>query len=217
VRPVRLVVFDLDGTLVDSVQDIATATNRALAHVAPGTPPLSTAEVRGFVGEGARVLIERSLERAGIAARADDVLPIFLDRYRECLLATTRLYPGVAEALNALSGLDLAVLSNKPGDLSRELLRGLGVADRFARIWGPADAPARKPDPAGLLALCRELGSPPEETVLVGDSAVDVQTGRAAGTRTVGVTYGLHPEGLRASPPDVLLDDLRDLPSWLRA
>ena len=216
-RPVRLVVFDLDGTLVDSVQDIATATNRALARVAPGTPPLPLGEVRGFVGEGARVLIERSLERTGVDARVDDVLPVFLESYRGCLLATTKLYPGVAEALEALRDRTLAVLTNKPGDLSRELLRGLGIADRFARIWGPADAPARKPDPAGLLALARELGAAPPETVLVGDSAVDMQTGRAAGTRTVGVTYGLHPEGLRTCPPDVVLDDLRDLPAWLSA
>src|SRR5262249_30979329 len=108
VKPVRLVVFDLDGTLVDSVQDIATATNQALARVAPGTKPLPLAEVRAFVGEGATVLLERSLMRAGIAARADDVLPVFLERYRACLLATTRLYPGVAEALDALRGRPLA-------------------------------------------------------------------------------------------------------------
>jgi len=217
VRPVRLVVFDLDGTLVDSVQDIATATNQALARIAPHASPLPLAEVRAFVGEGARMLIERSLKRAKVEASVDAVLPLFLERYRACLLETTRLYPGVVEALDALRGRVLAVLTNKPGDLSRELLRGLGVADRFARIWGPEDAPARKPDPAGLLALCRELEAAPEETVLVGDSAVDVRTGRAAGTRTVGVTYGLHPEGLEADPPDVLLDDLRKLPAWLGA
>jgi phosphoglycolate phosphatase len=209
--PVRLVVFDLDGTLVDSVRDLATAVNAALDRVAPGTPPLPLADVRAFVGEGARLLIERSLERAGVARPADEVLPVFLECYRSCLLDTTRLYPGVAEALDRLRGRSLAVLTNKPGELSRAILAGLGVADHFSCIWGPGEVPARKPDPAGLLHLARELGAQLSETIMVGDSPVDVRTGRAAGVRTVGVTYGLDPEALRADPPDLLIADLREL------
>jgi phosphoglycolate phosphatase len=209
--PVRLVVFDLDGTLVDSVRDLATAVNAALHRAAPGTPPLPLADVRAFVGEGARLLVERSLKRAGVRRSADEVLPFFLESYRSCLLDSTRLYPGVEEALDRLRGRTLAVLTNKPGDLSRRILEGLGVADRFARIWGPEEARARKPDAAGLRRLVRELEAGLEETVMVGDSPVDVRTGRAAGVRTVGLTYGLDPEALRADPPDVLMDDLREL------
>jgi phosphoglycolate phosphatase len=209
--PVRLVVFDLDGTLVDSLHDLATATNATLARLAPGTPPLSLEDVRAFVGEGARVLVERSLERAGVHRPVDEALPVFLESYRSCLLETTRLFPGVEEALERLRGRILAVLTNKPSDLSRVILAGLGVANRFARIWGPADVPARKPDPAGLRHLAGELGVPLRETLMVGDSPVDVRTGRAAGVRTVGVTYGLNPEALRADPPDLLIDDLRQL------
>lgn len=216
-RPVRLVVFDLDGTLVDSVRDLATAVNAAFARISPGTPPLPLDDVRSFVGEGARVLVERSLERARLRRSADEVLPVFLECYRSCLLDTTRLFPGVEEVLDRLRGRTLAVLTNKPGDLSRALLAGLGVADRFARIWGPADVPARKPDPAGLLSLARDLETAPAETILVGDSPVDVQTGRAAGVRTVGVTYGLDPDALRADPPDLLVDDLRELADRLSA
>jgi phosphoglycolate phosphatase len=164
-----------------------------------------------FVGEGARVLIERSLERTGVRKSPDEVLPLFLECYRACLLDTTRLYPGVAEALDRLQGRTLAVLTNKPGDLSRRILEGLGVADRFARIWGPGEAPTRKPDPAGLLQLARELQADLAETLMVGDSPVDVRTGRAAGVFIVGVTYGLDPEALQADPPDLVVGDLGEL------
>lgn len=214
-RGARLVVFDLDGTLVDSSRDLATATNAALAAVAPGVAPLSLDVVRSFVGEGAGVLIARSLAEAGIHKRAEEVLPTFLDLYRRCLLETTRLYPGVVETLERLGGRILAVLTNKPGDMSRAILAGLGVADRFARIYGGGDFPGRKPDPAGLLLLLEDLGARPEEAVLVGDSAVDVRTGRAAGVPTVGVTYGLNPESLQEAPPDVTISDIRDLPPLL--
>jgi phosphoglycolate phosphatase len=210
-RPVRLVVFDLDGTLVDSVRDLATAVNGALRDAAPGTPPLPLSDVRAFVGEGARVLVERSLQRAGLARPADEVLALFLERYRSCLLETTRLYPGVQEGLDRLRDRALAVLTNKPGDLGRRILEGLGVADRFARIWGPAEATERKPRPEGLRKLVRELDMDPEDALMVGDSPVDVRTGRRAGVRTAGVTYGLDPEALRAEAPDLLVDDLREL------
>jgi phosphoglycolate phosphatase len=210
-RPLRLLVFDLDGTLVDSVRDLATAVNEALERAAPGTPPLSLAEVRAFVGEGARVLVERSLKRARVDRTVDELLPLFLETYRRHLLDTTRLYPGVSEALDRMRGLMLAVLTNKPGDLSRRILEGLGVASRFARIWGPEDARDRKPGPDGLQRLMRELGMEAAQTAMVGDSPIDVATGRAAGALTVGVTYGLDPEALRADPPEILVGDLREL------
>lgn len=211
-----LVVFDLDGTLIDSSDDLASAVNATLARLSPAAPPLSPEKIRSFVGHGARALVERTLEEAKLAQRADDVLPLFLEVYRGHLLDRTRLYPGVAEALADLDGYRLAVLSNKPGDMSRTILQGLGVAHRFVRICGPEDVPARKPDPAGLRQLMEQAGARPEDTAMVGDSPVDVRTGRAAGVLTVGVSYGLDPEGLRAEPPDVTLDDLRALPAHLR-
>jgi phosphoglycolate phosphatase len=211
----RLVVFDLDGTLVDSSRDLAAAVNAALARLAPGAPALPEPQVRGFIGDGAGQLVARSLAAAGLALPTDEVLPVFLDCYRAHLLDTTRLYPGVREVLERLAGRTLAVLTNKPGDLSRAILAGLHVADRFARIWGGGDVPARKPDPAGLLKLMRELGATAAETVLIGDSSVDVRTARAAGVRMIGVRYGLAPAGLAADPPDALLDDLRQLPGLL--
>ena len=209
----RLVVFDLDGTLVDSARDIAAAVNAALAALEPGTAPLPLERVVGFVGDGARVLIERVLQHRGSSLRPDRVLPLYLEAYRERLLDTTQLYPGVAEALDELSGSgrELAVLTNKPGDLSRTILNGLGVGSRFARIWGAGDVPARKPDPAGLRALLAELGAAAEEVWLVGDSPTDVETARAAGARAAGVAWGFDVSGLRAAAPDRFLDNPREL------
>jgi phosphoglycolate phosphatase len=209
----RLVVFDLDGTLVDSARDIAGAVNAALAALEPGTAPLPLERVVGFVGDGARVLIERVLQHRGSALRPDRVLPLYLEAYRERLLDTTRLYPGVPEALAELaaSARPLAVLTNKPGDLSRTILNGLGVGSRFARIWGAGDVPARKPDPAGLRALLAELGAAAEEAWLVGDSPTDVETARAAGVRAAGVAWGFDVNGLRAAAPDRFLDNPREL------
>jgi phosphoglycolate phosphatase len=127
------------------------------------------------------------------------------------MLETTRFYPGALEALDALRDRTRCVLSNKPGDLSRALLAGLGAAHRFARIWGVGDTPSRKPDPAGLRLLMRDFGAREQETVIVGDSAVDVATGRAAGAFTVGVSYGFDPQGVASSRPDAVVDDLRGL------
>ena len=211
-----LVVFDLDGTLIDSSADLAAAVNRTLARVAPQAPALPMDRILSFVGHGASALIERTLAEAGVPQRAEDVLPIYLEVYRAHMLDSTRLYPGVREALDALDGYTLAVLSNKAGDLSRAILEGLGVARMFVRIWGPEDVPAKKPDPAGLLRLMEEAGARAEDTAMVGDSPVDIRTGRAAGVFTVGVSYGLDPDGLRADPPDVTLEDLRALPGHLR-
>jgi len=215
VNDVRLLVFDLDGTLVDSVRDLTTATNATLGALAPGTPEVPVEVVRSFVGDGARMLLRRCLGHAGLPHAVDEVLPVYLDFYARCLLDTTRLFPGVREALDGLRGRTLAVLTNKPGNLSRAILSGLGVADRFARIWGAGDVPGHKPDPAGLLRLLDELKVGPREAVMVGDSAVDVKTGRAAGLRTVGVTWGLRPQDLRGDPPDLLIDDPRELPALL--
>jgi phosphoglycolate phosphatase len=211
-----LVVFDLDGTLIDSTADLAAAVNATLAKIAPAAPALSLDRIRCFVGHGVGMLVARALAEARLPARPEEVLPVYLDIYRRGMLNQTTLYPGVTEALALLEGYALAVLTNKPGDMARAILEGLGVAGRFARICGPEDVPARKPDPAGLRWLMAEAGAGPEATAMVGDSPVDVRTGRAAGVLTVGVSYGLDPEGLRAEPPDVMLDDLRALRDVMR-
>jgi phosphoglycolate phosphatase len=206
-----LVVFDLDGTLIDSTADLAAAVNATLARLAPAAPPLPQGRIRSFVGHGAGLLVARALAEAGLPQPPEEVLPLFLEVYRRGMLNETTLYPGVAEGLDLLGGKALAVLTNKPGDMARAILEGLGVAGRFTRICGPEDVPRRKPDPAGLRWLMADAGAGPEATAMVGDSPVDVRTGRAAGVLTVGVSYGLDPEGLRADPPDVVLDDLRAL------
>jgi phosphoglycolate phosphatase len=208
-RDSRLVVFDLDGTLVDSSYDLCTGVNRMLKAV--GAPPLAHAEVRSFVGEGAKRLIEKAKAARGLTQDVDELLPIFLAAYREVLLDQTRLYPGIEELLARMPPRRLAVLTNKPGDMSRAILSGLGVAHHFDWIWGAGDFPGRKPDPAGLQRLVAAAGVAPAEAVLIGDSAIDIKTARGAGVGAVGVTYGFHPESLDDAPPDVRVDRPGDL------
>jgi phosphoglycolate phosphatase len=207
----RLVVFDLDGTLIDSSQDLAAAVNRALRRAAPEVANLPEDIVRTFIGSGARVLITRSVAAAGLTQSVDEVLPMFLDEYRRGLLDATRLYPGTEDALSRLRDRHLAVLTNKPGDMSRLILEGLGIADRFFRIYGAGDVDARKPDPAGLRRLAEEAGVGVETAVMVGDSGIDVRTGRAAGALTAGVTYGFDADSFRDDPPDILVRTLTEL------
>jgi phosphoglycolate phosphatase len=205
------VVFDLDGTLVDSVADLTTAVNEALGRLAPGAPTLAVETVRAYVGNGAGALISRSIARAGVSVPVEAAREAFLECYGRRLLDTTRPYPGVVEGLQAMKPPRLAVLTNKPGDLSRRILEGLGLARYFARIWGAGDVPLRKPDPGGLLGLLAALEVPGEDALMVGDSAVDVQTARAAGVRAVGVTYGLDPASLEREPPDARVGSLLEL------
>ena len=208
---IRLLVFDLDGTLIDSSRDLAAAVNATLAALAPSAAPIPLDDVRSFIGDGARTLVARSLRARAAATPVDVALPLFLDAYRARLLDTTCLYPGVAETLAALGPRSaLAVLSNKPGDLSREILQGLAVDGSFARIYGGGDV-ARKPDPGGLLKLMQELHASPAATLMVGDSANDVRTGRAAGVRTVGVRYGFDCSRMEAERPDVVIDAFGEL------
>jgi phosphoglycolate phosphatase len=211
---IRLVVFDLDGTLVDSSRDLATAVNVTLARLVPGTPELPHDQVRSFIGDGARILLSRSLAAAGLGRTPEDALPVFLEAYAGCLLDTTRLYPGIDGALAALTGRTLAVLTNKPGALSRRLLEGLGVLSRFAQVLG-GDEIVRKPDPSGLLRLLRENAVPAEAAVMVGDSANDVGTARAAGVACVGVSWGFDTARLLAAGPDLLIHGPEELPRVL--
>jgi len=214
-RALPLVVFDLDGTLVDSSADLAAGVNAMLARVAPGAAALPVEVVRSFIGSGARNLVARSVAQAGAATPVEDALPVFLEEYAARLVDNTRFYPGVEDALARLDTCTLAVLTNKPGDMSRRILEALGAGGRFFRVYGGGDLPAKKPDAAGLLRLMEEAGASARDTVMVGDSAIDVRTGRAAGAVTIGVTYGFDAESLAAEPPDAVLHSLADLPDLL--
>ena len=215
--PRALVVFDLDGTLVDSSRDLGNAVNATLRRIDPSAPTLDVDVVRTFIGSGARNLVARSLAHAGVALPPGDALPVFLEEYDRRLTEHTRFYPGVEETLDRLSAHPLSVLTNKPGDMSRRILDVLGAGHRFFRVYGGDDLPSRKPDPEGLMRLMAEAGATPRATVMVGDSAIDVRTGRAAGARTVGVRYGFDPESLVSEPPDALFDRLQELPAFLES
>lgn len=210
-----LLVFDLDGTLVDSQRDLTGAVNAT--RVWMGLAPLPTEIVSGYVGNGAPVLVQRALPDAGEEDWSRG-LQYFLDYYREHMLDSTRLYPGVREALDELraAGLPLAVLTNKPVRFSVQMLDGLGLGQHFFRVYGGNSFPEKKPDPTGLNALIAEAGCDRNRTVMVGDSAVDVQTARNAGVQACGVRWGFQPETFVASPPDFLIDDMRELTALFR-
>ena len=207
----RHVSFDLDGTLVDSRADLAAAVNHVLGEL--GRPALPSDQLQGFVGEGARRLVERALGAAAPAALVEDALARFLDRYGQHLLDTTRPYPGVPAMLEALGtwGVALSVLTNKPERMSRAILDGLGLARHFVAVVGGDSLPTRKPDPAGVAHLLSLGGTSRDEMLLVGDSGIDVRTARAAGIAFCGVAWGLSPDRMRAEAPERVIDDPADL------
>ena len=204
------VAFDLDGTLADTRADLAAATNHVLRSF--GLPEIPPRSVYALVGEGARRLVERALgpDRADWI---DEGVGRFLDYYGAHLLDATTLYPGVADALDALAadGVVLTVLSNKPEGMSRAVLGGLGVIGRFRAILGGDSLPTRKPDPAGLESLRRLTGTPRDAMLLVGDSVVDVATAANACTDFCGVAWGLDPDALRAARPARVIDSPAEL------
>ena len=216
--PPRLVVFDLDGTLIDSIGDIASAANQSLVEAYGEGARLSHDVVRGFVGHGARLLIERCVAAAQEpAADVARVFERFLAIYGSRLTETTRLYPGMSDALDRIEATSrLAVLTNKPGGMSRTIVKDLGLAGRFVAVIGGDDLPSKKPDPEGLLKIAADAGVCPEETAMVGDSAVDIRTARNAGAIAVGVSWGYDREGVVAEKPDLLLANPRDLTSLVR-
>jgi phosphoglycolate phosphatase len=184
-----LVVFDLDGTLIDSRRDLADAANALI--VEHGGSPLAVDAIAGMVGEGAALLVRRALSAAGVRLDAERDLPRFLQLYDDRLLAHTVLYSGTREMLDALAAQTrLAVLTNKPQHHTDAILGGLDVARCFRWVIGGDSAYGRKPDPAGLRHLMSAAGTGPHETVMVGDSAVDLKTARAAGARICLARYG---------------------------
>jgi phosphoglycolate phosphatase len=209
--PIRLLVFDLDGTLVDSKLDLALAVNATRADAR--LEPLPNETIFSYVGDGAPVLIRRALGEDAGDEQVQRSVEFFLSYYRQHMLDNTTVYPGVREALDRLraAGVKLAVLTNKPVRFSRDMIRGLGLAEHFQLVYGGNSFDTKKPHPEGLLKLIEELGVSPGETLVVGDSAVDVRTARNAGVRSCGVTYGFQPETLAEEPPDLLVDSLAEL------
>lgn len=214
---IRLIVFDLDGTLIDSKQDLVMSVNAMREQMGLGRLPDEV--VASYVGRGVSTLIRRALANGSTAEPTDDALQratqFFLDYYWLHKLDHTALYDGVREALSALGERELAVLTNKPVVFSRAILSGLGLANCFTFIYGGNSFARKKPDPVGVVRLMRDTGNSARQTLMVGDSDTDVLTGRNAGTWTCGVTYGLAPQTLESSPPDVLVDDLREVVALL--
>ena len=220
---IKLVIFDLDGTLIDSRLDLVHSVNAALRHI--GRPELPDDVIASYVGDGAPVLIQRALGGETVDdAIVRQGLQFFLSYYREHKLDHTTVYTGILEALSTIqvshrkssngdhgrrsNGIPrkLAVLSNKPVVPSRAIVEALCMGPLFTQIYGGNSFATKKPDPEGARKLLEETGANPAETVIVGDSHVDVETGRNAGLWTVGVTYGFAPHSLREIPPDVLVD-----------
>ena len=210
---VRLLVFDLDGTLVDSKQDLALSVNAMRTEM--GLDPLPLDLIASYVGHGVTLLVRRSLGSLATSENVERGLAFFLDYYRDHMLDHTGPYPGVTEALEELAGHKMAVLTNKPVNFSREMLTRLGYGSFFAYIYGGNSFPQKKPDPMGLHKLMEDLQTPARQTVMVGDSDTDILTGRNAGVWTCGVTYGFGAHTLAKVSPDLVIDDLRELPPLL--
>jgi phosphoglycolate phosphatase len=198
---IRLIVFDLDGTLIDSRRDLADSANALLATF--DAPPLPDAAVVAMVGEGARTLVSRVLDAAGLVTDVDRALARFLALYDERLTHHTHLYPGVADTIASFTadGVAMSLLTNKPRAPTLRLLDHFAIASAFDQVIGGDGPLGRKPDPAGLRALMQHAASASGDTLLVGDSWVDIETARRASARACFAAYGfgLPPaDGLRA-------------------
>jgi phosphoglycolate phosphatase len=210
-----LVIFDLDGTLVDSKQDLCNSVNATRAYM--GLETLPDDVVASYVGNGAPVLIKRAMGEGATEAQLEEALAYFLGYYREHMLDFTREYPGVRACLDSLLDrqIRMAVLTNKPVRFSKEILTGLGMGGYFFQVYGGNSFVDKKPHPVGIDTLIKESGASRDRTWMVGDSSVDILTARNAQVKSVGVTYGLKPYTLTEAPPDILLDSLADLPAHI--
>lgn len=208
-----LVLFDLDGTLVDSVPDLALAIDRMLTALE--LEPAGVARVRDWVGNGAPTLVRRALhgqlDIAGATlpeGRFEQAYELFLQFYGESISALSVLYPGVLECLNGLQarGIRMGVATNKPMRFTGDMLQGLAIDGYFDVVIGGDSLPSCKPDPAMLFSAIEQCGATPATTLMVGDSSNDVLAGRAAGCKVVGVPYGYnHGEPIEASAPDLIV------------
>jgi phosphoglycolate phosphatase len=211
----RLVIFDLDGTLIDSRLDLVHSVNAALRHL--GRPGLPDEVIATYVGDGAPMLVRRALGDPDDDEQVRRGLEFFLSYYREHKLDHTRLYAGIPEALTAIQQgrnghrRKLAVLSNKPVNPSRAIVEALGLSPFFMQVYGGNSFSTKKPDPLGAQTLLQEAGCSAHQALIVGDSSNDVLTGRNAGMWTCGVTYGFAPQTLDLTRPDVVVDSPAEL------
>jgi phosphoglycolate phosphatase len=216
---IKLVIFDLDGTLVDSRLDLIHSINAMLRHFK--RPELPGEVVASYVGDGAPMLVRRDLGDPRDESFLQQALEYFLAYYRAHKLDYTHVYEGVKEALTTIQSGNgarrMAVLSNKPVNPSRAIVEALGLGGFFTHVYGGNSFETKKPDPLGAQTLLQQMQASPEETLMVGDSSIDVLTGRNAGLWTCGVTYGFAPHTLCEAPPDVIVDSPRELEEMFRA
>jgi phosphoglycolate phosphatase len=210
-----LLIFDLDGTLIDSKLDLVHSVNaaRGLMNLAP----ISEELVSSYVGNGAPMLMRRALGPEASEAEVARGLEFFLSYYRAHMLDNTRLYAGVREALDRLhgAGVKMAVLTNKPVRFSKSIVEGLGLTGHFFQVYGGNSFDQKKPHPIGIETLLSESRLAREGTVMVGDSGVDVQTARNASVQACGVSYGFQPETFAEFPPDIVVDELGQLADYV--
>lgn len=215
---IRLLIFDLDGTLIDSRLDLVHSVNAMLRHF--GRPELPEELIASYVGDGAPMLIRRALGDPRDEGFVKEALEYFLAYYKVHKLDHTHVYDGIPEALTAIrkngGTRKMAVLSNKPVNPSRAIVEALGLKDFFVHVYGGNSFATKKPDPHGALTLLKETRTLPDQAVMVGDSSIDVITGRNAGLWTCGVTYGFAPHTLCEAPPDVVVDTASDLSELFR-
>jgi phosphoglycolate phosphatase len=212
----RLIAFDLDGTLIDSRADLVASVNATLAHL--GRHSLPDAVIASYIGDGVHMLVRRALGDPEHEEIVTDAVSFFLTYYRVHKLDHTYVYEGVLDALaaiaRALPDTSIAVLTNKPVRPSEEICAALRLAPHCFRIYGGNSFETKKPDPLGLETLMREAGATPEQTLMIGDSDVDVLTARNAGASVIGCRFGLAPHSLADAPPDCLVDSPSE---WLEA
>ncbi len=210
----RCLLFDLDGTLVDSRADITNSVNLTLAEL--NRPTLSDETIHQFIGEGVRLLLERALRATQSAelqtAEVEHALKIYQRQYHAHLLDQTKLYPEVAETLAGFSALPKALVTNKPFAFTRPLLDGVGLTEHFRVVFGGDSLPERKPSPLMLLEAARRCEVEPAQCLMIGDSWVDVEAGRNAGMKTVGYTGGFRGRAeLEAARADYLIERFSEL------
>ena len=206
--PIKLIIFDLDGTLIDSSIDIANAINYAIEPY--GARPITVKETISLVGEGITRLIEKLIEREGINADRNALTERFLEHYSAHLIDNTTIYPGVRETLQKLKGYKKAVISNKREALSTKILDDLGLLKYFDLVVGSDTTPERKPSPVPILHVLSKFNMNNEDAVIVGDSNFDIEAGKAAGIKTIAVTYGYRPLDLLKGA-DFIIDRMDEL------
>jgi phosphoglycolate phosphatase len=209
-----VLIFDLDGTLVDSKKDLSASVNHV--RLTFGLPQLTEREIGGYIGDGAQMLIRRALGSDVSEQDVQSGLQLFLSYYRDHMLDESVLYPGVSETLERLKDFRLAVLTNKPIRFSRMMLEGLGILRCFGAVYGGNSFERKKPDPVGIFQILSDTQGRAEDTWMIGDSAVDVLTGRNAGVKTCGVSWGYAVESFERTPPDARIDRFEELEALVR-